>query len=311
MRWLVAILLLLPVTANAQVGMPWPGPGTVHSAGGGGFTGSGDAVAGASGYYGLFAYTSALRGTKAINLCLSPGNIDTLCQDVNSDPTTGIVSSTQVISGTTCGTTFATNACTIKTWYDQTTSGIGNITQTGPGNRAQFVPNFNGTIPAACSTGTTGLNQALYFGGTFAPSAISFSMAYVERSTPGGNARVMWNAGSGGAGIIFGINVTPAAVIYNGGFNGAPIAITNNTWLAMVGTSAAGGGAVALYVNGSTDTTGGSGGTTPGGNIGILSDTGSSNDGCGTEFRYDGSVLSSGNAATLITNMRSAGRNNF
>lgn len=72
MKTLALVLALLaPLTALAQGGIG-PGPGTVHSTGGGGgYTGPGDVVAGATAWYGLRAYSAAVAATgtqKAVKI---------------------------------------------------------------------------------------------------------------------------------------------------------------------------------------------------------------------------------------------------
>jgi len=112
--------------ASAQVGMPWPGPGTVHAAA---YTGPGD-LATFSAWYGLRAFKGTDRGQKLINACDSTGGTDVACADMLSDATTGaLVPAT--IGGITCP---GTN-CTVKTAYEKSGSGVGDATQATVANR--------------------------------------------------------------------------------------------------------------------------------------------------------------------------------
>lgn len=151
---LVAWLALCGV-ANAQMagGLQFPGPGTAHSAGGA-YVGPGDVVSGAKAWYGLRAYSSATRGTKAVNVCNSTGGVSGVCADMFTDATTGALVP-QVIGGITCP---GTTDCTIAIWYDQTAGGNcgGSCDLFPPSptawfNRAQLISNCIGSLPCGRS----------------------------------------------------------------------------------------------------------------------------------------------------------------
>jgi hypothetical protein len=88
-----------------------------NSAGGGAaFVGIGDASVSTAANWkmwgGFRAFSTATKGTRAINVC----NPTPTCADVNSDATTGELPATITISGTNC----SGGTCTIAKIYDQT-----------------------------------------------------------------------------------------------------------------------------------------------------------------------------------------------
>lgn len=118
--------------AHAQVGFGgmFPGPGTVHSAGGGSFSGQGDIQTYVS-WLGLRAYS----GAYATGL----GNAIILCTALDAACTTIHVTSTGILNAsdlTTSGCS-AILTCTIKQWYDQTGNGHDQV-QATIANRATF-----------------------------------------------------------------------------------------------------------------------------------------------------------------------------
>ena len=138
----------------AQVGFGgmFPGPGTVHSAGGGGgYSGQGDLKAYLT-WWGLYAYSAADRGTAAVNVCNAS---DANCADLSTDATTGLLN----VSGTNVGANpcnDSTNVCTIKTWYNKGSTGsTHNLTQNTIGNRATLQVTCSG-ISNACAVGSSG-----------------------------------------------------------------------------------------------------------------------------------------------------------
>lgn len=105
------VWLFACAAAVAQVGLAFPGPGTVHSTGGGGYTGPCD-VSTCAVAYSLRAVSAADRGNKAVNVCLPAG---TPCADFVTDATTGnLITSAGLV--TTCNNT--TVKCVINTKYD-------------------------------------------------------------------------------------------------------------------------------------------------------------------------------------------------
>jgi hypothetical protein len=187
MRWLlIALWLLLPVAAQAQVGQV--AQFAYHPSGGasctGGYQGQGDVLSGASFYYGLRGYTCTYAG---------PGNNPAIDIRRASDSTTTTINI--LASGfldTTTATIFcAATTCFVSKWYDQSGNGLHAI-QATTANQPQLSFTCSG-ISTACLTFSG--SQWLAGGtSTIAPNWI-ISMV-VEWSTFG---KWFFGAGSGGA----------------------------------------------------------------------------------------------------------------
>lgn len=170
MKKLLALLLLCSTVAYGQgISSMLPGPGTVHSTGGGGFAGRGDLNALASDYSCSLAYSAATRGTNACRICTSAGIV---CVDVASDATTGIVPNPSP-GGTPCTTT-----CVITTIYDQAGGGR-HMTQTTAANMALYKP------PGSC----TGFSASI--GCIFSNTSTQYSVASWTLAQP---YSVVWSA---------------------------------------------------------------------------------------------------------------------
>lgn len=135
----VATLLLIATQSHAQVGFGGiiPGPGTVHSAGGGGYTGPGDLNSGWALWWGARAYNAsqASAGANAFQLCTAS---DAACTNIRVTSTGGLNSSDLTTSG--CS---GISTCTVKIKYDQSGNGR-DLTQNTIGSRDTFDPAANG-----------------------------------------------------------------------------------------------------------------------------------------------------------------------
>lgn len=161
-RILFALVAWLSVcaTAFATTSLPFPGPGTVHTTGGGGYTGPGNVSAGAVAWFGLRAFSSADRGNKAVNVCLPAG---TPCADFLTDATTGnLITSAGAV--TTCNN--STVICVINTWYDHVnqlgtnncTGGTCDLINASLGSQEILVLNCVGTtLPCAQTVPSEGV----------------------------------------------------------------------------------------------------------------------------------------------------------
>jgi hypothetical protein len=158
--WFVSVLLLALVCASGAYAQPLPTqfpPGVIINRGaldaGGSpppsYTGPGDIVSGALGWWGLRAYDAALAtaGANAVLLCTAS---DALCTTIHVTSTGGLSASN--ITTSTCG---SITTCTAKTLYDQSGNGL-DETQTTIANRATFNPTgIGGTLPCLVSNANT------------------------------------------------------------------------------------------------------------------------------------------------------------
>lgn len=227
-KFLLAFLFLLAQPVYGQVGFGgmFPGPGTPASGGGGGsYTGPGDAKAHAF-FYGTIAYSSATRGTNAVEVCDGAS-----CVSVASDATTGIVPNPSPNGSDPCDN--STHQCTVRTWYDQL-GGTYDQVQATATNRAIWVPagscpsTFGATVSCAVNNGA---NTRYTSAGTWTQAQpIFFSGAY-NRNT-GVSASVQIFTG-GTSGIVFGggfFNAQNEFYCYAGSGGTQRTGITDGVW---------------------------------------------------------------------------------
>lgn len=122
MKRLALLLLLLITPAYGQgITSMLPGPGTVHSAGGGAYAGPGDVLAvnsSGSAFSCTRAFDADSKGNPVCNVCFVALGVDVACEDISSNATTGIVDTIPAILGHICCTGF-----TVKTAYDLSGNG--------------------------------------------------------------------------------------------------------------------------------------------------------------------------------------------
>ena len=179
MRWtiLVAALLvvfLLPAQTTINTGRH-----RVPKAASASYTGPGDVTSGALAWWGLRAYSSATRGTKAANVC----NVaDVACADLSTDASTGALIIT-TIGGSSCSIV----TCTVKTLYDQsggtncTGSVACDLTQATIGNRPTLVVSCVSSLP--CMAWTSG--QSLVSVNVASTLSDPYTMSVVGERTAG------------------------------------------------------------------------------------------------------------------------------
>lgn len=178
MRNLLLALMLTaaPVAAQAQgFGGMFPGPGTPHTVGGGGYVGPGD-VSGwstAASWSGLRAYSNstAAAGANAVQVCTAA---DALCTNIRVTSTGGL-SAADITTSTCTGT-----ACTIKTWYDQTGNGKA-YTQATISARAMFHVSCISALPCADFNGTTAFYHVTGYG---ISQPLSINIAVIHPNVP-------------------------------------------------------------------------------------------------------------------------------
>ncbi len=116
-------------------------------------------VSGALDWYGLWAYSVAKKGTKAIRVC-NPGTV--ACADMLSDATTG-----KLVVTTVGGSDCSMVTCTIRNAYDQGSGGA-DLIQTTEAQRPVFQLNCIGTQP--CMKCTAASSQFLGFDSVAPPA---------------------------------------------------------------------------------------------------------------------------------------------
>lgn len=266
-----------------------PGPGTVHSAGGG-YTGPGDVVASAVGWWGLRAYNAAYATAlgNAIEVCTAA---DALCTVIHVTATGGLNSSDLTTSGCSAITT-----CTAKTLYDQSGNGH-NCTQATIGNRYTFDPNKVSTgKPSLQDSGGNTTMACASVANTAVPW--SFVMMGMMHTTPGGNVRVF--IGADPQGILAGPG--PKFELYAGSVAVEGTNLTLDTFYAVVArTDGSGSGGV---INRSGTVTSslapGSNSTGGGANIG---GSGLTNNGSFSEGGIWASNFSTGDTTSMVSNI--------
>lgn len=214
--------------AQAQVPMTGAGKGAPGAAV---YSGPGNVVSGATAWWGLRAYTTAVRGTKAANVC----NVsDVTCVDFLTDATTGALVVTTV-GGSSCSVV----VCTVKTLYDQSGSlscsgaVACDLAQATIANRPQLIVSngitgkaallYNGTSQELVNNLPTGKNQP------FSWSLVANTTNSASQQTAAGaktDARIGYN--NSGANTVFCFNGTVlTATASDGAWHGIQAAFNN------------------------------------------------------------------------------------
>lgn len=264
---LIATAWLVPAHAGSNLLL---GAGKVGSGGGGGYIGPLD-VSGVNtnivACYSLRACSSALRGTKTVEVCNNTGGVEVACADLLSDATTGELVP-QTIGGIQCPGTGGSN-CKVRTWYDQTNGTscggsnchLKNVSDT-IANRPTILASSFGTRASVRFDGATNSNVTLDTWTTSLTLAQPYSMASVSCQV----------ADRGGLDIFFGNSSANGSMYWNGtpslsAFAGGGLILdtsTRNTWQEYaVDLNEAASGDTAGMVSGGTLVTGtgaGSGG---------------------------------------------------
>lgn len=285
MKKVICLLLcvLLGSLANAQRMLPLGAGGSFTAGAPATYTGPGD-IATYSVWWGLTAYSTATRGTKAVNVC----NVaDVACGDLSTDATTGLLTIT-TIGGSSC----AIVTCTCKTIYDKV--GTNDITQPAEGTRPVFNPTGGPNNNAAC---------------VFSPGRVSFMTASISSlsqpwslncvvnrtgSTTSFNAVVTDHSTAFG---LFFNNAVNQANLYGGSsFNATA---NDNAWHSIGGMVNNGTNAASLVPDGSSTL-----GTTGTGTMGTVVDMGSQ---LGGANFFDGRIsecgLLSGDQSSLFASI--------
>jgi len=225
----IAFFLSLPGAAFAQGGMG-PGPGMVHSTGGGGgggYTGPGDVSPGATGWWGMRAYSAAQAAATAnVADLVSQGSGLAVC-------TLKLATSGDLdMVGTYCGgltvaaacAAAAGGSCKITKMYDQ--SGNGHDMTRAFATAPAFVVVTTGLYLAAIQFGGgTQLNNAAMT--TAQPHSVVAALKFPSHGAIQGIVT--------GSSYEYSINLTPALRIKANTISVSTLTLTDNTWYATMG----------------------------------------------------------------------------
>jgi hypothetical protein len=188
-RLLAAALLAttaLCQPALAQVGLPWPGPGTVASGGGGGYAGPGDVLSGAFAWYGLRAYSAAaaasnLKAVRVQSASHGGEECDVLLATngglgVTANPSGGSCTDTGLSLATFCN---SNTDCGVATWYDQS----GNARDAPHGGSSFYALLSISPLFAKCGTTAGNGNQNTYYESASAALSQPLTTSFVSQRT--------------------------------------------------------------------------------------------------------------------------------
>lgn len=195
------------------------------------YTGPGDAVSGASTWYGLRAYSAAKAGTRAINLC---DNTGANCTDISTSATTGQLNNPGTLGSNNCATS---GTCEVATWYDQSGAlscggSACDVTQATTTSRPTLLFNCINSRPCLVFNGVL---DALASSATF-PTITSGTMSTVAIRTAAFTTQgdILSIAANGGNNIAIDFRAVASAVQMFQGTTGQFISnITDNNYHAL------------------------------------------------------------------------------
>lgn len=227
------LFLLATVGALYAQAVILPGPGRASTGSPPAYTGPGDVVISAGGWFGLRAYSLATRGNAAINVC----NVsDVVCTDFSTDATSGVLTITTV-GGSSCSVV----TCTVKTIYDQ--SGGGNdLVQTTIANRAVLTVSCLSGLPCLTFTSTKNYISA---SGPITTQPMTFSAVAQRNASFTSQAEILTGVNTG-ASIEFGPAANQIAIF--GGATERTAAATDSVFHTF--QAVLNGSSSVLYVNG-------------------------------------------------------------
>lgn len=274
----------------AQVGFGgmFPGPGTVHSAGSS-YSGPGDVVGSAVGWWGLRAYSAAYAASlgNAVEICLPSAGA---CTVIHVTSTGGL--NTSEIASAGCD---SIDTCTIKTLYDQSGNGH-NCVQATEVDRPRFYPN-------GVSTGKPAMVN--YFQDYLSCSSVAstsvpftFVTVHAMDGTPGGNDRVFTS--SDPVGILN--DTSLRYVLYANNFATSSVTTSTGTFYAVIGATDGTGTGAVVSVSGTTTSSLNASNGSAGGSAEFWNN--SSTPGKTTEGGLWGSKFSGGDITSMNSNMQ-------
>lgn len=292
-------LLLAPFPAPAQVGFGGmlPGPGTAHSAGGGGFTGVADVLASPIACWSLRACSTALA-TSAVAAVDVRNSANTTTTTIHVTSTGGLSSADK----TTSGCTSLAAGCKVTKVYNQINPGTNDCVETNFSVMPSFDPDGLASGKAAMLVPT---GQGYFLAcGSIGTQAAPWSMAVTIKptTTPGANNRILVAPDPNG--IIYN---SSGFAIYAGGVANGGGAAAAGSYYAVVGGADATGTGGAIRVNGTDSSPISPGNNSLGGVTSILG-TGTPQDGYVAEWVIWGPPLPNSTVrGNLVSNMRTWG----
>lgn len=214
--------------------------GPPHVAGGGFYTGPGDVVGSALGWWGMRAYSAATVGSKCVRVVRAS---DSAQQDINSlsDGTLDVSSLTSFLTATTGK---------VVTLYDQTLNGL-DVTQATNGNRPDITLSAIGSLAAITFTASS--SQKLGPSAGFTPTQSQpWTYSTVVLNSVLGPKCIISNDSAGSPCALDFISNAGSATVQLYAGSAALSAAALATWYAIQGV--ANGGSSVLYVNGSQST---------------------------------------------------------
>ena len=242
LAFLLALLLGSPAWAQIPPAFV-QGPAAAAS-----YTGPGDVVSGAAYWGGVWAYSAAQRGTKALNVC----NVsDVACADLSTDATTGALTVT-TIGGSSCSVV----TCTVKTIYDQsgnahdftqaTIANRGTLTNSGcPAGTSWCIGGLGDTTFYTYATSGTG-SQPITVSGVFLSTLASTNRRFLIAASDNSPFTSV-EIGSGGD------CSTSDSCLFSTTL-GPQVATTNNTWYALQAVFNGASPGSVLLINGTSAT---------------------------------------------------------
>ncbi len=202
------LLWLLPTIAFsgaslAQVGLPFPGPGTVHTTGAAGFTGVLDQKTGAEACYSLRACSTAIAAAATQPIINIIRASDSHACDVLVGTDGGFALTANCSTGGDNGATAASfcnaTTCKVVTRYNQLGTGTNpDQAQSTSANQPTLTFNcLNTTLPCMTYAG------AQFIGNVFTSRNQPFTISAVGKTTSSGTEQYLFSFyGGSGAGIL-------------------------------------------------------------------------------------------------------------
>lgn len=221
---LVGALVALGVISSAWAGFPTLlGVGRPPVAAGGSYTGPGDIVASASGWWGLRAYNAAYAtgSNPAADICIASTGLS--CTTIN------ILADGSFDVATASASTACAVQCAVKELYDQSGHSNHLFNTGGIANAPVIVFNCIGSLPCMSFNGTTDflISNSI----TAIPQPTSTSAVAKRTGNFSGFSSVV--GGDGGAGILFN-NSTNTATVYCGA-TGVTVSAADSSFHALQG----------------------------------------------------------------------------